>query len=232
MPHQVETGGVSVVAAGTFNPAIFHPLWFRDKDLIGQDAVDDALARDFASVREFSSFTADWLAVQVTPQQAVFSTADIGRESDLRDLAKAAFELLPETPVNALGINADAHFRLGSEDEWHVMGDRFLPKDFWEPLFDGDGWRRRAGGLAVGLRSMTVEAWHEDLSGFIRSEVAPSVRITPNGVYVGINAHFDLTTGDSRGNAYVAARHLDESWQGTRQLEADLISRVVQAADG
>jgi hypothetical protein len=231
MPHQVEMGGLSVVCAGAFNPAIFHPLWFRDKELMTQDAITDALAREFVAVREFSSFTADWLTVQISPQQAVLSTVDAGREADLRIVASSILDLLPETPVNALGLNADAHFRLASEDEWHTMGDRFLPKDFWQPLFEDEAWRRRAGGLSVGLRSMMVEAWHEDLSGYVRTEVAPSARITPNGIYVGINAHFDLNTPQIHGNAYSAARKIDERWQETRQLETDIISRFLEAAD-
>lgn len=204
--HTVEMAGVSVVAAGAFNPAIFHPRWFHEKDLISESSVDDALAREFVSVREFAAFTADWLGVQVTPQQAVFSTVDVGRDSDLRDLAKAVFELLPETPVDALGVNADVHFRLASEEEWHAIGDHFLPKDFWQPLFEDEQWRRRPGGLSVGLRSLMVEGWYEDLSGYVRTEVAPSVRITPNGVYIGVNAHFQLTTPEAPGNAYIAAK--------------------------
>jgi hypothetical protein len=230
MAHGVEMAGVSVVGAGAFNPAIFHPRWFYEKDLISQDSVDDALAREFVGVREFAAFTADWLGVQVTPQQAVFSTVDVGRDSDLRDLAKAVFELLPETPVDALGLNADAHFRVESEDAWHAIGDRFLPKDFWQPLFEDPQWRRRAGGLSVGLRSMAVEGWYEDLSGYVRTEVAPSIRVTPNGLYIGVNAHFQLTTPETQGNAYIAAKLLDERWQQTRQLEQDLISRILEAA--
>lgn len=225
-------GGVSVVGAGSFNPAIFHPFWFRDKELLSEDVVEGALAHDFVSVREFSSFSADWLIVQVTSQQAVFSTVDASRDSDLRDLATAVFDLLPETPITALGLNADAHFRLDSEDQWHAVGDRFLPKDFWQPLFEDEAWRRRTGGLSVGLRTMTVEAWHDDLSGFVRTEVSPSTRISPNGIYVGINAHFDISVSGQAGNAYMAARLIDEQWSRTRQLESDLIARMTEVVDG
>jgi hypothetical protein len=228
----VELGGVSIVAAGAFNAAIFHPLWFADKDLISQNAADDALSRDFVSLRELAAFTADWLSIQVTPEQAVFSTVEEGRELDLRDVAKSALDLLPETPVNAIGLNADAHFRVESDDAWHAIGDRFLPKDFWEPVFEGDRWRRRAGGLAVGLRSMMVEAWHDDLSVYVRTEVAPSVRISPNGVYTGINAHFQLTTSEQRGNGYMAARTVEEHWDATRELERSLIERLLEVSDG
>jgi hypothetical protein len=125
-------------------------------------------------------------------------------------------------------LNADAHFRVESETAWHAIGDRFLPKDFWQPIFEGDEWKRRPDGLSVGMRSITVEAWREDIPGYVRTEVAPSVRLTPNGVYTGINAHFQLTTPDERGNAYMAARIIEDHWDATRDLERELIRRILE----
>jgi hypothetical protein len=130
--------------------------------------------------------------------------------------------------VNAIGLNADAHFRVQSDDEWHAVGDRFLPKDYWEPMFPGDEWRRRETGEAVGLRSLTVEAHRSDSAGYVRMEVAPSVRITPHGVYTGINGHFQLSRDGEKGNGYTAARTVEEHWDGTRELHRMLIARLAE----
>lgn len=230
MANRVELSGISVVAAGAFNPAIFHPLWFAEKELLARNASEEALDKEFIAARDLAGFTADWLSVQVTQDQLVLSTVEEGREFDLRDLAKAVFDLLPETPVNAVGLNTDAHFRVASEEEWHTIGDRFLPKDFWQPLFEGEHWRRRKDGQSVGLRSMTVEAWREDIPALVRTEVGPSVRLTPHGVYTGVNAHFQLTVGEDRGNGYMAARIVEEHWESTRQLEHELVERIVEVA--
>jgi hypothetical protein len=97
-------------------------------------------------------------------------------------------------------------------------------------LFEGDEWIRRAGGQTVGMRTMIVEAHRNDVAGFVRTEVAPSVRLTPLGVYAGINAHFQLDVGDVRGNAFLAARTLEKEWDATRQLERDLVERIVEIA--
>jgi hypothetical protein len=226
----VELAGVSVVAAGALNPAIFNPLWFAEKDLMPRNAVEGALDKDFVAVQQLMSFTADWLSVQVTLEQATFGTVDVGRELDLRDVVKGVFDLLPETPVNAVGLNADAHFRVGSDEEWHALGDRFLPKDLWQPLFEGDQWRRRKDGQTVGLRSMTVEAHRETFPGFVRTEVAPSVRLTPLGVYIGINSHFQLTSAEQRGNGYKVVTVIEEHWDQTRSLERELIGRILEIA--
>ncbi len=113
-----ELAGVSVVGAGAFNPAIIHPKWLAEKGLLDPSAADGAVRPDagspFLVSPQMAAFRAGWLWVQVTQQQAVFSTVYEGRESDLRDLAKGVFDLLPETPVHGLGINADIHVRLPS----------------------------------------------------------------------------------------------------------------------
>ncbi len=230
MPVRAELAGVSVVAAGAFNPAIFHPWWFVDKGLLPANTIEEALEKDHVAVRELAAFTADWLSVQVTLDQAVLSTVEEGREFDLRDIAKSVLDLLPETPVNAIGLNGDAHFRVDTEDAWHAIGDQFLPKDFWQPLFEGEEWTRRTDGRSVGLRSMTVEAWRKGVPGYVRTEVAPSARLSPYGVYTGINAHFQLTLGEERGNGYQAARIVEEHWETTRRLERDLIERILETA--
>jgi hypothetical protein len=227
---------VSIVGAGAFNPAIIHPRWLAEKQLIAENAAEHATSQaqpqPMVVSPQIAVFVADWLSVQVTQEQAVFSTVDQARELDLRDFARGVFELLPETPVNGLGINADAHFRTDSEQAWHAFGDRFLPKDFWEPLFEDDVWQKRPDGKRVGMRVMTVEVHRQDvkLPGFVRIEVSPSVRVTPFGVYTGINAHFQLTTStEKRGTANDAARLLLEQWEATRAIESRLVSRLQEA---
>lgn len=226
----IEVAGISVVAAGAFNPAIFHPSWLAEKGLLPSDLVEEALKRETITTRQLAAYTVDWLSVQVTQEQAVFATADEGREFDLRDLAKAVLDLLPETPIDAVGINSDAHFRAASEEDWHAIGDQFLPKDFWQPLFEGEEWIRRANGLSVGMRSLAVEAWRNDIAGFVRTEIAPSVRLAPNGIYTGVNSHFQLSGNGKKGNGYEAARIIEMHWDATRALERELIDRLIDVA--
>jgi hypothetical protein len=194
-----ELSGVAVVGAGSFNPAILHPRWLAENGLIAQNEAEHALENTVVS-SQLTAFTADWLSVQAVPEQAVFSTVEEARELELRDAARGVLDLLPHTPVDGLGINADAHYRLDSEEEWHAVGDLFAPKDFWEPLFAREEWiRRENSDLTVGLRTLRVETWRANRKDYVRVEVAPSTRIVPFGVYVGINAHFQFSDGDERG---------------------------------
>jgi hypothetical protein len=223
----VDLSGVSIVAAGAMNPAIFQPQWLLDKELIGQNAATDA--RDQLVVSpELTAFTADWLGVQVTLQQAAFQTVEEGRDVDVRDVVKGVFTLLPETPVDGIGINTDAHFRVPSAEAWHEIGDKFLPKDVWEPVFQYEGQElvERPTGSVVGLRTLTVEVTRPESGGYVRVEVAPSVRVTPYGVFVGINSHFQLSTPEQRANGYQAVGVLDEHWEDTRRFEHQIIEQI------
>src|SRR5438067_1325316 len=114
-----EFSGVSVVCAGSFNPAILQPQWLADKELVPAEAAEHARERLLVTP-QLAAFTADWLSVQVTTDQAAFATVEDGRDFDLRDFARSVWELLPETPIDAVGINSDAHFRAESEDAWHT----------------------------------------------------------------------------------------------------------------
>jgi hypothetical protein len=234
--REAELSGISVVAAGSFNPAIIHPLWLAQKALLPENVAEHALSTEqpqqLIVTGELTAFVADWLTVQISQEQAVFSTVDRVREQDLRDLTGGIFELLPETPVDALGINSDTHFQLESEDTWHAFGDTFLPKHFWEPIFEKGDWTARSGGAHVGMRSMTVEVNRADefLPGHVRVELAPSRRVTPNGIYIGINAHFQLTKSkDERGNAEKALRIMTKYWDETRALEDSLVTQLLEA---
>jgi hypothetical protein len=229
-----ELSGVAVVGVGSFNPAIIHPRWLADKELIPENAAEHALQpvapQQMVVSSPIAAFVADWLNIQVVQEQAVFSTVDLSRELDLRDFAIGLFELLPETPVNAIGINSDTHLAAESEEAWHEFGDRFLPKEFWEPLFEDGKWRKRKDGKRVGMRVMTIEVHRNDerLPGWVRVELAPSVRVVPHGVYIGINAHFQLTTGDKRGTGHDASRVLRENWEATRSLENELVAHLLE----
>jgi len=145
MTANLELSGVAVVGLGSFNPAIFHPAWFQQNGLLADTDVEHAL-QQLVVTPQLTAFTGGWLSAQVTVEQAVFSTVEEARELELRDLAKNVFELLPHTPVNALGINTDSHSRISSEEAWHEVGDTFLPKERWDPLFavEGQEWLKRS----------------------------------------------------------------------------------------
>jgi hypothetical protein len=228
---KLELSGVTVVAVGAFNPAIFQPRWLVDNELLAETDAE-AAQEQLVITPQLTVFTGGWLSLQVTRDQAVFSTVEEARELDLRDLVKNIFELLPYTPLRAIGINADSHFRVASEEAWHELGDTVLPKDRWEPLFAAEDqeWLKRPGDKVSGLRSMTVESWRPNRRDYVRVQVEPSTRITPNGVYVGVNSHYQLTYEDEHGDGLKGAGVVTEKWDEARALEQRLRDQILEWA--
>ena len=132
------------------------------------------------------------------------------------DFFVKCFQMLPETPINAVGINREIHFSAGSFDMLQKVGDTVAPKAFWEPLLkDGE---KRVGGL----RSLIMEqaVVENDLKrrldgrpGHVQFKVEPSLRKdVPFGVYTHINDHFDLNVGGRLSNGRSASELVDEIW--------------------
>jgi hypothetical protein len=217
------------VGVGSFNPAIFQPWWLVENGLLPSDEAAFA-PQAMVVTNDIAAYTAGWLSLQVTQDKAVFSTVAQAQDSALRDLVLGVLELLPHTPISAIGVNYDAHFALESEEAWHRIGDAFLPKEKWEPLFKGDNWLKREGGLRTGLLSMTVHVSRSNAKDFVRVNVAPSTRI-PTAVYVGINAHFQLSAaGEKQANALAASKTLRDAWDETTALQHDLVKGVSEWA--
>ena len=228
-----ELSGVSIVLNGAFNPAVFHPKWLADRELLSQEvaqhAVEQTSPQPLIVTAQFTSFVADWLTVQIRQEQMMFYTVEEAREQDLRDFGVGVLSLLPENPVDALGINCDAHFRVASEEQWHAFGDRYLPKDAWEDVFPDGSWVARTEGKRVGLRTVTVEVARgkDGVPGFVRIEVAPSVRVLPFGIYCAINGHYSTSHEEgSRGTAGEYASILAKEWSSARETGIQLLTNL------
>src|SRR5947209_7914808 len=98
-----EIEGIHIVLIGAFNPKIFQPAWFAHQGLIRQEEAESA--EQVVTVNELSTFTADWLTLQVTPDRLQASTGDAAHFDVLRDLILGTFRLLEHTPVEKMGIN-------------------------------------------------------------------------------------------------------------------------------
>lgn len=126
------------------------------------------------------------------------------------------FQMLPETPVRAVGINREIHFPAGSLGKVHLIGDTLAPKAFWgEWISEGE---ERIGGL----RSLVMEQGvvregrklrKDGRAGHIQFKVEPSVRAdVPYGVYSHVNDHFDLTHKGEPSDGRAAAELVAEVW--------------------
>ena len=112
MRIEPEISGAAVVLLGDFNPAILTPAWFAMHELLPKAAAENANLE--VAHRQATVFSTEWLNIQVTTDRFMADTQQAPHVR-VRDLVVRAFnEHLHHTPVKALGINRNVHFRVGS----------------------------------------------------------------------------------------------------------------------
>lgn len=196
-----ELEDVSVVLVGSFNPAIFHPVWFAREKLIQQEEAERADIKIVSP--EVSVFSIGWLAVEVTQDRFAARTAQIQNLETLRDLVLGTFGLLRHTPVKQMGINRQSHFRSPSEDAWHTLGHRLAPKEPWAGLLEKPGMRRVQ---VQGIRPDTYK-------GRISVAVEPSLKARPFGAFIEVNDHYENDAEDKSNQCDRMMVILSASWQ-------------------
>lgn len=208
-PAEIE--GTSVVLIGSFNPAIFSPLWFEHEGLLPKSEADAAQVQVISPV--VAQFSVGWLVAQVLPERCTLTVTSADRRPLLQDLALGVFRLLSHTPVAAAGFNHDAHFALGSPERYHQFGHALVPKAFLEGHM-----------VAPGTRLVAIEGQRDDgRRGSVNLQVEPSFSV-PNGLFIRVNDHFQLSSqADATGTAELIVLLRDawgESVQRARALMA------------
>lgn len=183
----LELEGFTIVLVGSFNPAIFHPLWFANNGLLPE--VEAQAAKSHMVSPEITIFETEWFGIQVTQERFAIDTADPTKTGSFRDLVLGTFAILEHTPITAMGLNCDRHYRMASDADWHLVGDYYVPKSSWSELFDETP--------RVGMRSLTIQG-NRAVSGASRIyiKLEPSVKFQP-GVYIGINQHYKLVEDEA-----------------------------------
>lgn len=205
---------VSIVAVGSFNPAIFSPLWFSSQDLVPGSEADDAEVE--AILPGIARFRLSWLDVMVVPQRLAMSTHQPQTSRTLRDLVMSTFRLLRHTPITQLGINRDSHFELGSEARLLSIGEALVPNN---PFGDTLNEPKVASLRTTGQRT-------DDLSGAYNVTVESSLSVT-NGIYIGTNDHYEIDASDELSSAEVLVALLDQEWDSAIRRSVAVCDQVL-----
>ena len=180
---------------GSFNPAIFTPAWFARQQLLPFDEVNSV---NLGIVHnQVTDFQAEWFHLNVTPEQFSIDSAR-APQVRIRDIVLRLFgEILPHTPLNALGINFSVHFRAKDQEERDRIRVALAPPSTWGPLQNALGLNNKTGGM----RSLTMAQLNpEDRP--IGSEINVTVELSnrvgggKNGIYASVNHHFLISDKD------------------------------------
>ena len=231
MAYTAEILTSAIVVVGRFNPAIFSPDWLERNGLIGKDDAD--AARDGGQDQsllvshQVTGFETEWFVLQVLENR--FSLTSKGALSPaFKDLAVGTLQLVPHTPVTAVGLNFLGDFKMASEDDYHRVGDVLAPKDVWKALYPDEyaGLASLTVRIQRGSRQL-VEAKDEK-----RIAVQPSARIK-FGVLISYNDHHDVTIDNDDGlrpaerSADIIDKQWDASWQDALRVFDGILSKTL-----
>jgi hypothetical protein len=219
MYPQLKIQEVSIVLRGAFNPAIFHPSWLAAQDLIrSQEAEEAEIGIVHPQVAQFES---GWLRMNVTTDRFQVDTSQEPFYEPLRDLVIGICQIMVHTPLRVVGINRDFHYGLASEDTWHAVGHRLVPKQDWEEVLSSPG-----------MRTLTVEGQRPDgLQGYIRVRVEPSTRVL-SGVYTQVNDHYVLpSANESPASAREVIAIISEQWTQSMERGLQIAEKIVSLGE-
>lgn len=233
MAHTAEIFTSSIVAVGSFNPAIFSPDWMEAHGLLGKDDADRIREpRPGASLvvsHQATAFESSWFALQVLENQ--FSlTSKNALSPAFKDLAVSVFQLLSHTPVTAVGLNFLAHYKLATEDEYHCVGDVLAPKEIWNKLYPNE---------IAGLADLTVRIQAGSHGQPLKCKDEKRISLQPSGMFtfgafLSYNDHHDLSDGREefpRPGERVAML-IDSKWESAWQDALRVFTGLLTMAAG
>ena len=187
----------TIVAVGAFNPAIFHPDWFRRNEILPSAEVEAALnhpplvaTREFTHssgllvTRDFTQVRFESLLLQVTQDRWELATERPDWKKDLGPIVSSVFHALGHTPVYLVGFNLIVHRGVHSVDE--VMRQ-------WAPvgaLAEVVGDENPVEPPRVGA---TVRGTWDGFS--VQVGIEPSIKLEGSGVFLSQNFEKKLDGG-------------------------------------
>jgi hypothetical protein len=116
---------LNIVVIGNFNPAIFHPTWFRDNDLLPATEIESALESNLVVSAKWTQVQFDSLRLVVIQDRWLLETERVDWFTDLAVITRSIFDALSHTPMTIFGVNLMEHLKKRD-------GQRLLEK--WVPL--------------------------------------------------------------------------------------------------
>ena len=231
MKRKAEILASAIVAVGDFNPAIFSPDWLERNGLMGKDDADTvregSQSNSLIISHQVATFETKWFALQVVENQFSLMSKDAFSPA-LKDLAVGIFQLIPHTPVTAVGLNFMAHYKLTSEDEYHHLGDAIAPKKIWNDLYPDEH---------AGLADLTIRIQRWTRGEQLNSKDEKRISLQPSnvlkfGAFLSYNDHYDVSVADNtnRRPAERVAMIIDKKWEPAWEDAVRVFDGLLSAA--
>jgi len=109
----------NIVVIGSFNPAIFHPEWFKSNEILPTSETQAALENADALIvtRELTQIKFESIVLKAAPDRFELATERADWRSDLGPVVASVFRALGHTPVTIVGFNVILHRGVRSVSE-------------------------------------------------------------------------------------------------------------------
>src|SRR2546430_12878563 len=178
-PLTAELEGLTIVLLGSFNPAIFQPIWLATQKLIPEAEAEKAEINVITS--DVAVFSLGWAALSIEKEKFILECDQPPFYEAARDLTFGTFRVLRHTPVKYLGINRRSHFKLEKPEMLLTLGHLLAPKAHWNPVLKNP--------LLRSMRMLSERS--DDQRGGINVTIEPSLRVS-SGVFFQVNDHFEF----------------------------------------
>ena len=225
---QPEIDEVGVVLVGSLNPAIFTPAWFALHGLLPESAAESAELE--VAHPQLTRFSTDWLRLQVTTDRFMAESAQ-APYIRVRDLVARVFkEHLDHTPLRAMGINRNVHFRVAGSTERERIGRTLAPVAPWGRYVQDLDLEGESGGM-TSITMSQLQFKGRPAGGQVNITVEPSNRIGEgrSGVYVRINDHFAVDSADAGGLMQLIG-FLENSFDNSIRRSGGIVDHIMSLA--
>lgn len=220
MADQVpEIESASIVLIGSFNPAILHPEWLAHQSLIRPEEAEQAEVEVVS--RQLTVIRLSWFELQVLEERFSATATDPAHFQTLQECVLGIFSLLEFTPISAMGLNRQMHFRMRRPENWTSLENTLAPKKPWAGILPG----RRDGAPTLQTLSLNGNRDGSNAQSLI-VKIEPSSRVQ-SGVYMTTNEHFEFPGANSTSKPMnMLSQHWLEALAYSQHLANKLIGRV------
>lgn len=219
----------SLILVGDFNPAMFHPEWFKRNDIISPEEID------------FEHDSTLKNSIIVTPQLTIFKTSQLNIKIDQNrfevvadkepfisviDFIIKTFENLGSFIIKAFGFNYSAHYKVEDVATLHRIGDKLAPKEHWATLLGDEvaGDDRKSGLTAIQMQKSKTDG-----TGQYTVILQPSNFVKP-GIFMSCNDHTNMSKENNLADNVMEniSNMYNKSLEFMQKVQIDLIDKVAK----
>lgn len=228
MRYQIETHAAAIVLLGKFNPSIFSPAWFAKVGIITDEELENT--RNPFTHPEFAQFSIPRFDLNVAPHRFGLVTSHESFIHLVDDVYEIFAKQLPHTPMNMLGINYDAQFKLDTIEQRHALGRALAPiapwQDFGKRLEPDD--RTKLGGM---IALIMQENPPDRNQGYRRVQIDPLNGLSnQTGLRMQINDHFQLADFKDEQGATPIMNILRDNFEKSMKEAKAIVSQLMDFA--